>query len=109
LVFSGIVIITVLIRERLRPKYRPFVPNWGAIGLAWVISNPQNFAVAMTLGAVLAYFVQRFRPIVWTIHGYPFAAGLSAGEACSGLVTAGLVIAGKDGDHMGSKIGEAWP
>lgn len=37
-----------------------------------------------------------------TSMGYPCAAGFAAGEACSGLVQAGLII---NGDTVGSQIG----
>jgi uncharacterized oligopeptide transporter (OPT) family protein len=105
LVAAALVILTITIRERLHPKYQPFVPNCGAIGLAWVIGQPQGYAFAMVFGAVLAYFVQRHRPKVWNVYGYPCAAGLAAGEACSGLVQAALVICEVDGDTVGSVIG----
>ena len=108
LIIAGLVILTVFIREHLRPKYRPFVPNWSAIGLAWVIPHPQNYAFPMAFGAIFAYFVQRCKPRVWNIYGFPSAAGLAAGEACSGLVLAALVVAGLNGDTVGLKVGVPW-
>ena len=108
MVAAVVVIGTALIRERLDPKYRPFVPNWGAAGLAFVIPAPQGYAFAMVFGAILAHFVQRYKPKFWDIHGFPIAAGLASGEACAGLPQAGLVIAGLDGDTVGTEIGVAW-
>ena len=97
---GGLVIITFVIRERLHPKYRPFVPNWSAMGLAWVIPNSgASFA---------AHFARRYWPKKWDIYGFSIAAGLAAGEACSGIVQAGLVIGGVDGGTVGSEIGVGW-
>jgi OPT oligopeptide transporter protein len=107
---ASLVIMTFWIRERIHPKYRPFVPNWGSIGLAWVIPNESaaSYSFAMVCGAFVAYFTQRFWPRKWDTYGFPVAAGLAAGEACSGLIVAILVIVGKDGDTVGSQIGVGW-
>lgn len=108
IVCAVLVVMTVLIRERLASKYRHFVPNWGAMGLAFVIGNPSHLAFAMVLGAVLAHFIQRFKPRMWQIYGYPVAAGLQAGEACAGLILAGLVLANVDGGRKGTALGCPW-
>lgn len=107
---GGLVIITFVIRERLHPKYRPFVPNWSAMGLAWVIPNggASTYSFAMVVGAFAAHFARRYWPRKWDIYGFSIAAGLAAGEACSGIVQAGLVIGGVDGGTVGSEIGVGW-
>jgi len=62
----------------------------------------------MLCGAVVAFLFQKYRPALWELYGYPVAAGLTAGEACSGLLSAGLVLAGVGPDVKGSTIGMPW-
>jgi uncharacterized oligopeptide transporter (OPT) family protein len=97
-------IITVVIKYRLPPKYRNYVPNWSGIGLGFLIPNVA-LPFGMVCGAVTAVLMKRLRPAVWELYGYPFAAGLTAGEACSGLLTVGLIIAGVGGNTLGTQIG----
>lgn len=62
-------------------------------------------AFAMVCGALFAFLLKRYRLAIWERFGYPLAAGLTAGEACSGLILAGLVIAGVNGAKIGTQIG----
>lgn len=39
------------------------------------------------------------------MYGYPVAAGLAAGESCSGLLSAGLVLAGVGASQYGIQVG----
>ena len=59
----------------------------------------------MVCGALFACLLKRYRPALWEKFGYPLAAGFTAGEACSGLITAGLVIDGIGGYEKGTMIG----
>jgi uncharacterized oligopeptide transporter (OPT) family protein len=76
--------------------------------VAWVIPEVHGYAYAMTLGALLAYFIQKHRSTVWNIYGFPVASGLVSGEACSGLILAALVMAGVNPDTVGTQIGVGW-
>lgn len=62
----------------------------------------------MVCGALAAYFMNKYKPELWSYIGYPLAAGLAAGESCSGVLTAGLVIAEVDGGRLGTMVGCPW-
>jgi len=62
----------------------------------------------MLCGAITAYFMNKYKPHIWDYIGYPLAAGFAAGEAVSGLLNAGLVVAGVAGDEVGTQIGCPW-
>jgi len=81
-----------------------WVPNWVAMGIAFTVPAPE-LGFAMACGALFASLLKRYRPAIWERFGYPLAAGLAAGEACSGLINAGLVIGGVDGNKLGTQIG----
>ena len=86
------------------PKYRVYVLNWVAVGIAFT-APLTNYAFPMCCGALFAHLLKRYRPAIWEKFGYPLAAGLTAGEACSGLIIAGLVIGGVGGSQKGTQIG----
>ena len=98
----------MLAKYRLPSKFHPYIPNWVGIGLAFTIPSPACLAFAMVCGAITAALVRKLKPATWEKFGYPVAAGFTAGEACSGLLLAGLVIAGVDGGTLGTKIGCAF-
>jgi uncharacterized oligopeptide transporter (OPT) family protein len=107
IVLAVLTCVTVVVKSRLPEKYRPYVPNWSGIGLAFTMPPPngQTIAFAMVTGAAIAFLVKKYKPLAWEKFGYPVAAGLTAGEACTGLFLAGLVIAGIDGDKRGTQLG----
>ncbi|CCC06054.1 unnamed protein product [Sordaria macrospora k-hell] len=87
-----------------RDKWRKWLPNWGAIALAWVIPAPV-FANAALLGAIIAAIWRKYSMRTWDIYGYALAAGFIAGEGLGGVVGAVLTLAGVDGATYGSNIG----
>ena|SRR5579871_2176566 len=106
IILGVVAVISVMVKHRY-PRYEKWFPNWVAIGLGFTIPA-QSLAFAMVCGATAAYLMNKYKPRLWEIYGYPLAAGFSAGEACSGLVNAGLVIAGVDGAKVGTSIGCPW-
>jgi uncharacterized oligopeptide transporter (OPT) family protein len=104
IVLAVLACITVVVKSRLPPKYHIYVPNWSAIGLAFIIPG-STVSFAMVVGATAAYLTKKYKSSFWGKYGYPIAAGLSAGEACSSLFTAGLTIADLSGSQKGSQIG----
>ncbi|KAM7215417.1 OPT oligopeptide transporter domain containing protein [Rhypophila decipiens] len=87
-----------------REKYRKWLPNWGAIAIAWVI--PQTiYASASLLGAVVAALWRKYDMRTWDLYGYAVAAGFIAGEGLGGVVGAVLTLAGVDGSVKGSMVG----
>jgi uncharacterized oligopeptide transporter (OPT) family protein len=94
----------VIVKYRFPPKYRIYFPNMVALGLAFVAPMTPLF-FAILCGAIAAALVKKYKPAIWERYGYPAAAGLTAGEACSGLLTAGLLIAGFAATELGTQIG----
>lgn len=96
---------TACIKHLLIPKkYWGYVPNWNAIGLAFVVPQIQ-YSIAMGIGSLFNYFWLRKNPVSFDMFMFPIAAGLLAGEGLGGVFQALLAVAGVDGTHYGSAIG----
>jgi len=74
-------------------KYRVYHPNMMCIGLAFTLPQTQ-YATAMLMGAVPAYYWAKKKPHHFDIYGYAVAAGLIAGEGIGGVINAIFQIAG---------------
>ncbi|KAI9675061.1 MAG: hypothetical protein M1817_001467 [Caeruleum heppii] len=87
-----------------RAKYKDYVPNFMAVGLAFVL--PQTvYGTAMVIGSVTAYFWAKRHPAHFDKFGYAVAAGLIAGEGIGGVINAIFQVAGIAGDKYGSNVG----
>lgn len=102
---SIVATITVAVKHFYIPrKYWHYIPNWNAIGLAFVV--PQvYYPIAMIIGATGNYFWERRSPATFDMYGFALAAGLVAGEGIGGVMNAILAVAGVDGGHYGTSIG----
>lgn len=79
--------------EKLAPKRaRAWVPSPAGLGIAMVV--PGANSVAMFLGALAAFLLQRWRPDGAGRYVTPVASGLIAGESLMGVGVALLVVAG---------------
>ncbi|KAJ3530211.1 hypothetical protein NMY22_g8666 [Coprinellus aureogranulatus] len=98
-------VITVLVKHYLVPKkHWHWVPNWNAIGLAFVV--PQvYYPIAMAAGSTFNYFWLRRNPKSYDMYMFAVSAGLLAGEGLGGVFQALLAIAGVDGGKYGTAIG----
>ncbi|KAI0124030.1 OPT oligopeptide transporter protein-domain-containing protein [Xylariales sp. AK1849] len=91
-----------LVGERL--KYRDYLPNWMAVGVAFVI--PQTvYSTATLMGAVVGYLWMKERRANYETYCYAVAAGLIAGEGLGGVVGAALQVGGVGGDIYGTQVG----
>ncbi|KAG9087881.1 hypothetical protein FRC06_002323 [Ceratobasidium sp. 370] len=97
-------IATVFIKHRFIPqKYHKWIPNWNGIGLGFVV--PQTYyAIAMIVGAHVAYGWESRRPKSAEIWIFALAAGLIAGEGMGGVLSALLTIVKVDGALYGSAV-----
>ncbi|KAJ8516758.1 hypothetical protein ONZ45_g5972 [Pleurotus djamor] len=97
--------LTVFIKHYLIPKkWQGYVPNWNAIGLAFVV--PQVFySIAMAVGSSVNYFWLKRNPAGYDMYMFAIAAGLLAGEGLGGVFQALLAVAGVDGGKFGTVIG----
>ncbi|PFH49590.1 hypothetical protein AMATHDRAFT_76138 [Amanita thiersii Skay4041] len=97
--------LTLFIKHYLIPKkYWSYVPNWNAIGLAFVV--PQVFySIAMAVGSSFNYFWLKRNPRSFDMYMFAIAAGLLAGEGLGGVFQALLAVIGVDGGKFGTAIG----
>ncbi|KDN36291.1 OPT-domain-containing protein [Tilletiaria anomala UBC 951] len=102
-IFSAIV---PFIKHFLVPqKYKVWVPNFNAVGLAFVL--PQvYYPIAMAVGATFSFLWQRKNLRNWDTYAYVLAAGLVCGEGLGGVFNAVLQIAGVSGSDYGVTVGD---
>ena len=82
--------IALALAEKLAPKpLQPFVPSPAGLGIAMVI--PGSNAIAMFVGALVAWAWRRWRRVSADRYVTPIASGLIAGESLMGVVVALLV------------------
>ncbi|KAG9102259.1 hypothetical protein FRC06_002178 [Ceratobasidium sp. 370] len=100
-------VITCVVKHLWIPrKYWVYVPNWNAIGLAFVV--PQTYyGTAMAAGATLNYIWERRNVRSFDMYMFPISAGLLAGEGLGGVLLALLSVAGvgADGVKYGTSVG----
>ncbi|KAJ3106260.1 hypothetical protein HDU97_006711 [Phlyctochytrium planicorne] len=104
IIFSIIAIISVVAKRFTPEKYRVFIPNMNAIGIAFILPSTV-YGTAMIIGATWAMIWKRKFPSSFEMFAYAIAAGLTAGEGIGGLVVAIFQIAGIKGDKVGSTFG----
>ena len=63
------------------------------------------YAFAMACGAVAGWLVKKYKPDLYHQYAYPLAAGLGAGEAISGIISAALTLGNIGGGQVGSQVG----
>lgn len=106
--FGILAVITVLFRHYYlvghRAKYRMWVPNWMAVGLAFVLPTT-IYGNAMLVGAVFAHFWAKKYPVNFDTYCYGVAAGMIAGEGMGGVINAIFQVANIAGDRFGTNIG----
>ncbi|RDB27912.1 hypothetical protein Hypma_002189 [Hypsizygus marmoreus] len=98
-------VICLLIKHIWIPKkYWGYVPNWNAVGLAFVV--PQVFySIAMAVGSTINFFWLRRSPASFDMYMFAISAGLLAGEGLGGVFQALLAVIGVDGGKYGTAIG----
>lgn len=87
-----------------RAVYRKWVPNWMAVGIAFVLQNTYT-STALLCGALTAYIWCKNKPANFEKFGIVVAAGMIAGEGIGGLVGAILNIAGVGSERYGIGTG----
>ncbi|KAH6655211.1 OPT oligopeptide transporter protein-domain-containing protein [Truncatella angustata] len=107
-VLGAIAIIQVVLKHIFlndkREKYRSYLPNWMAVGVAFVL--PQTYySTATLMGAVISYTWMNRRRASYDTYCYAMAAGLIAGEGLGGVIGAALQLGGVGGDVYGTQAG----
>ncbi|KAI0355848.1 oligopeptide transporter [Trametes cingulata] len=98
-------VISVIVKYLWIPKkYWHWVPNWNAVGLAFV--TPQiYYSLAMAAGSTFNFFWARRNPAGFDMYMFAVAAGMLAGEGLGGVLQALLAVAKVDGSLYGTAIG----
>ncbi|KAL0959886.1 hypothetical protein HGRIS_011554 [Hohenbuehelia grisea] len=98
-------ILCVVVKHLWIPKkHWHWVPNWNAVGLAFVV--PQvYYSIAMAVGSLFNHYWLKRSPASFDMYMFAIAAGLLAGEGLGGVFQALLAIAGVDGGKFGTAIG----
>lgn len=93
-ILAGLLLGTSLaLLEKFAPKrLKAFVPSPSGLGISMVI--PGSNSIAMFLGALVAWIMQRRRPETASRYVVPVASGLIAGESLMGVLVALLIVAG---------------
>jgi uncharacterized oligopeptide transporter (OPT) family protein len=81
----AVVCIVVFGAKLLAPKsWRPYFPNLGAIGLAFVL-NTNVYSIAMAMGALIGWVWGKRAPKSWELVGIALSSGLITGEGKQSL------------------------
>jgi uncharacterized oligopeptide transporter (OPT) family protein len=93
IVFGGLLGAVLAVLERFASRrLKAFVPSASGLGIAMVV--PGSNAIAMFLGALGAWLLNRYRPAFAQRTVVPVASGFIAGESLMGVAIALLIIAG---------------
>jgi len=108
IVFGAFAVLVIIFRHYYlvgsRHKYRAYVPNFMAMGLAFVLPTT-IYGNAMLVGALVAHFWAKRYPVNFDVYCYGVAAGAIAGEGLGGVVNAILQVADVAGNRYGTNIG----
>lgn len=108
IVLGGVAILQVIAKRRWlvgdREKYRVYLPNWMAIGVAFVLPAT-HYATATMTGAFISHFWLKKSPRTFDLYCYAVAAGLMAGEGLGGVIGAALQLGNVSGSVYGTNIG----
>ena len=93
-IFVGLILgVALALFEKFAPrKVRPLLPSPSGLGIAMVL--PASNCIAMFLGAAVAEWLRRTRPLFAEKTVVPVASGLIAGESLMGILIALLVVSG---------------
>lgn len=84
LILGGLVGILLVVLERVRPRWKKFLPSPIALGLAFTM--PAWNAISMAIGAVIAFALEKKRPVIAAAFVVAVASGLIAGESLIGVL-----------------------
>lgn len=89
---GGLLGIAIVLLEKSFPKYRAYIPS--AIGFGLAFTTPGNNTIAMFVGALIALYLEKKRPVLAEKSIIPVSSGFIAGESLIGIVIAILVVMG---------------
>ncbi|KAJ9080023.1 hypothetical protein DSO57_1029473 [Entomophthora muscae] len=103
-IFAMLTIATIVLKNTLLRSKAHLLPNWNAIGIAFV--NPAPYIpLANFIGALIGYIWSTKNPRHWNLVGISLASGLIAGEGVGGVFHAFFQIIGWKQSELGSGFG----
>ncbi|KIL64122.1 hypothetical protein M378DRAFT_178959 [Amanita muscaria Koide BX008] len=98
-------VLTLVLKIFFIPrKYWVYVPNWNAVGLAFVVPQPY-YALAMAIGSMGNFIWRKRNPASHDMYMFAVAAGIVAGEGLGGVFQALLAVIGIDDSVYETPIG----
>jgi putative OPT family oligopeptide transporter len=92
LLVGGLLGIALVLLERYLPRWKKFIPSPTGLGLAFTM--PAYNTIAMFIGAGIALWLERRRPVLAENSVIPIGSGFIAGESLMGVLIAILVVIG---------------
>ena len=90
---GGVLGVVLALLERFAPsRLKPYVPSANGIGISMVV--PGSNSISMFIGAAIAHFLNKKKPLLAEKTVFPIASGMIAGESLMGIVIAMLIVAG---------------
>lgn len=89
---GGTVGIILPLAERFFPRARPFIPSATGLGLAMVI--PFFNSLSMFIGAAIALYLEKKKPVIADRYVVAVSSGIIAGESIMGIIIALLSATG---------------
>ncbi|KAI0916387.1 hypothetical protein AcV5_003343 [Taiwanofungus camphoratus] len=106
LVLGGFAVVMTFVKYRfIRPEKHHWLPNWNAVGIAFILGPLCTYPMAMMFGSIISFVWKRYWIASFLMYGYATAAGMIAGEGLGGIVNAVLQIAGVSGSKYGTSVG----
>jgi putative OPT family oligopeptide transporter len=84
IVIGGALGVLFSILPMLFPKQQKYLPSASAFGLAWIFN--WYYGVLFFIGALIAYLIQRKKPVIAEEFTFPIASGIIAGGSLMGVV-----------------------
>jgi len=92
IVVAFILGVLIVLVDRFFPKARPYTPSPAALGIALTV--PASMSIAMFLGALIVWLLERKAPNWNSTYTIPIASGCIAGESIMGVILAVLLALG---------------
>ncbi len=92
LLVGGLLGIALVLLETYLPRFKKYIPSPTGLGLAFTM--PGYNSIAMFIGALIAFWLEKKNPKLAEKTVVPVSSGFIAGESLMGILVAVLVVLG---------------
>jgi putative OPT family oligopeptide transporter len=92
LLIGGLLGIALVLLEQYLPRWKKYIPSPTGLGLAFTM--PAYNTIAMFIGALVALWLEKKKPLFAEKSVIPIGSGFIAGESLMGVLIAILVVLG---------------